>query len=34
MIPATPGSELKKFIDQRLKALGLWEKMRVIEKKA
>ena len=32
MIPATPGSELKKLIDQRLKALGLWEKMRVIEK--
>ena len=32
MIPATPGSELKKMIDERLKALGLWDKMRVIEK--
>ncbi len=32
MIPATPGSELEKMIDERLKALGLWDKMRVIEK--
>ena len=32
MIPATLGSELKKIIDRKLRILGLWENVRVVEK--
>ena len=32
MIPATPGSKLKKMIEKRLKAMKLNEKVKLIEK--
>ena len=32
MVPATPGSKLKKKIDKRLKELKLNEKVKIIEK--
>ena len=32
MVPATPGSKLKKMIEERLKAMNLNEKVKIIEK--